>query len=57
MNFVFGGFGSFGTIGLMYYSIGGWILAHILFFIFTALAIIGAFTVLKWLFTGKKKKD
>lgn len=56
MEFLFGGFGSFGTIGFVYYSIGGWFLAHILFFAMVILSIVGAITTIKWLCNRKNRK-
>ena len=45
-----------GAIGLFYESTIGGMLAYLIFAILIALAAIGLVTVLKWLFTGRKKK-
>ncbi len=45
-----------GAIGLFYESTLGGMLAYLIFAIIIALAAIGLVTVLKWLFTGRKKK-
>lgn len=45
-----------GAIGLFYESTLGGMLAYLIFAILIVLAAIGLVTVLKWLFTGRKKK-
>lgn len=44
-----------GTIGLFYENTFWGIIAYIIFAIITILAVIGLFTVVKWIFTRRKK--
>lgn len=46
-----------GAIGLFYDNTLGGILAYLIFGIVAILAIIGFFTVLKWLFFRRKRKE
>ena len=46
-----------GTIGLFYDNTLGGILAYLIFGIVAILAIVGFFTVLKWLFFRRKRKE
>lgn len=45
-----------GAIGLYYDSTWGGVLTYIIFGLFIIFAVIGLFTVVKWIFSGKKKK-
>lgn len=46
-----------GAIGLFYDNTLGGILAYLIFGIVAILAIVGFFTVLKWLFFRRKRKE
>ncbi len=58
MKFIMGDFLGIGIIGFSYYNMGGYLFAHLIFFIFAALALIGAWQVIKWIMVGfpQKKK-
>lgn len=45
-----------GAIGLFYDNTLSGILAYLIFALVCVLTVIGLFTVLKWMFTRKKKK-
>lgn len=46
-----------GAIGIFFSNTWSGILAYLIFGLICILAVIGFFTVIKWLFTGKKKKE
>lgn len=46
-----------GAIGLFYDDTLGGVLAYLIFAVVAILAVIGLFTVLKWLFFGRKHKE
>ena len=57
MKFIMGDFMGFGAIGLVYEGFGSYLLSHIIFFTLIVLAVIGCFTVMKWIFTGRRPKE
>lgn len=66
MKFIIGGEGSWGwleratyrgAIGIFYDDTLNGLLAYLIFGIICLLAVIGLFTVLKWLFFGRRKKE
>ena len=57
MKFIMGDIAGFGMVGWMYYDMTGYLIARGIFFAMAILAVIGLITVLKFLFTGRKKKE
>lgn len=57
MDFVMGDILGFGMVGWVYYTTTGYILSRVIFFGIILFAIIGFFTVIKWVFRRKKPKE
>ena len=57
MKFIMGDIAGFGMVGWVYYDMTGYLIARVLFIGMAILATIGLITILKFLFTGQKKKE
>ena len=57
MKFVIGDIAGYGMVGWIYYDMTGYLVTRVLFFALVGLAAIGLITVLKFFFTGRKKKE
>ena len=56
MKFIMGDIAGFGMVGWVYYDMTGYLIARVLFIGMAILTTIGLITILKFLFTGRKKK-
>ena len=57
MKFIMGDIAGFGMVGWVYYDMTGYLITRVLFIGMAILATIGLITILKFLFTGRKKKE